>query len=132
MTTEAKQLVIVVVDDEVVVRNLVATLLVRAGYSVLSAAGGYEALELIRAYPDPISMVVTDVTMPGMSGIELCEHLSREQPDIRVLIMSGHASDQIRDANRRLPFLRKPFAVEKFKEKVREVLTIYPDSPVEF
>src|SRR5215813_3247537 len=53
MSREGKPQVIVVVDDEVVVRNLVMTLLVRAGYHVLSAADGQEALELIRAYPDP-------------------------------------------------------------------------------
>jgi two-component system, cell cycle sensor histidine kinase and response regulator CckA len=131
MSGEAQRTVIVVVDDEVVVRNLVATLLVRAGYAVLSAADGAEALELIRKYPDRISMVVTDLTMPGMSGMELCRHLGREQPHIRTLIMSGHAPDEIRSTGASLPFVRKPFALDQFKEKVQQVLAVPPASPPE-
>jgi CheY-like chemotaxis protein len=126
--TGAKSSVVVVVDDEVLVRNLLANLLAKAGFSVLSAADGKEALELIRGYPEPISLVITDVIMPGMSGLELCEQIIKELPHIRVLIISGNTGGQVQDGSRRLPFLHKPFAADRFKQKVREVLDGPPQS----
>src|SRR5438477_7659715 len=101
--------VILVAEDEVIVRNIVCLMLQREGYQVLSAADGKEALELARQYQGTIDLLLSDINMPRMDGISLAEHIIQERPGIRVLLMSGKVSAEIRDKNIRLPFLRKPF-----------------------
>ena len=81
--------VILVADDEALIRNLVTLLLQHEGYFVLSAADGREGLELSRQYPGTIDLLITDVQMPRMNGTDLCGHLLEERPGIKVLVMSG-------------------------------------------
>src|ERR1039458_6809689 len=76
----AHQSVILVADDEALIRNLVTLLLQRDGHLVLSAANGREGLELSRKYPGPIELVITDARMPRMNGTDLCAHLLQERP----------------------------------------------------
>ena len=78
------QPVILVADDEALIRNLVTLLLQHEGYFVLSAADGHEGLEVSRKYPGPIDLVITDVQMPRLNGTDLCAHLIEERPGIRV------------------------------------------------
>ena len=104
--------VILVAEDEVIVRNVVCLLLQRDGYQVLSAADGKEALELARQYQGTIDLLLSDIQMPRMDG--LAEHVIEERPGIRVLLMSGKVSAEIRERNVRLPFLRKPFVSAVF------------------
>jgi CheY-like chemotaxis protein len=85
----AYQPVILVADDEPLLRNLVTLLLQHDGYFVLSAADGHEGLELSRKYPGTIDLLITDVDMPRMNGTNLCGHLMEERPAIKVLVMSG-------------------------------------------
>ena len=124
--------VVLVAEDEVIVRNIVCLLLQREGYQVLSAADGKEALELAREYRGTIDLLLSDVKMPRMDGISLAEHVINERPGIRVLLMSGKLSDEIRKQNIRLPFLRKPFVPSVFRDKVRAVLSGPPAQPQEF
>jgi CheY-like chemotaxis protein len=124
--------VVLVAEDEVVVRNIVCFLLSHEGYQVLSAADGKEALELAREYNGTIDLLLTDVKMPHMDGVSLAEHIIRERPGIRVLLMSGKTSSEIRDRNVQLPFLRKPFVPGTFRDKVRAVLNGPPARPQEF
>ena len=84
-----RQSVILVADDEVLIRNLVTLLMQREGYFVLSAADGQEGLELSRKYPGTIDLVITDVQMPRLNGTDLCAHLLEDRPGIKVLVMSG-------------------------------------------
>ena len=77
------QPVVLVADDEPLVRNLVTLLLQRDGYLVLSAADGHEGLELSRNYSGAIDLLVTDVDMPRMSGTDLCGHLMESGPESR-------------------------------------------------
>src|SRR5438270_4201638 len=91
--------VVLVAEDEVVVRNIVCFLLNHEGYHVLSAADGQEALALAREYQGPIDLLLTDITMPRMNGIALAEHVIKERPGIRVLLMSGKVSSEIREKN---------------------------------
>jgi CheY-like chemotaxis protein len=79
------------------------------GFSVLSAADGYEGLELSRQYPGRIDLVITDQEMPRLSGTTLCAHLLQERPGIKVLIMSGADILEMVSQNANLPFLPKPF-----------------------
>lgn len=124
--------VVLVAEDEVVVRNIVCLLLQREGHQVLSAADGKEALELAREYRGTIDLLLSDVKMPHMDGISLAEYIINERPGIRVLLMSGKVSEDVRKENIRLPFLRKPFVPSVFRDKVRAVLSGPPAQPQEF
>ncbi len=117
------QPVILVVEDEVLVRNFVCLQLQRDGYQVLAASDGLEAIEVARAYTGTIQMMVTDVVMPRMDGLALAERMLEERPGLRVLVMSGKLSTEMRgEPNTRLPFLRKPFVAKDLRDKVKEVL----------
>ena len=103
------QPVILVADGEVLIRNIVTILLQRQGYIVLSASDGQEGLELSRKYPGVIGLVITDVDMPRLNGMDLVAHLREERPGIKVLVMSGSEMNDIVSQNANLPFLPKPF-----------------------
>jgi DNA-binding response OmpR family regulator len=113
---------ILVADDEPLLRNLIARLMQKDGYFVLSAADGHEALELSRNYPGTIDLVVTDVNMPRMNGTDLCGHLMEERPGIKMLIMSGADVRKIVSQNANLPFLPKPFDGQMIRARVRAIL----------
>lgn len=121
-TAGAPQPVILVADDEALVRNLVTLLLQQDGYFVLSAADGHEGLELSRQYPGSIELVITDMAMPRMNGSDLCAHLLEERPGIKVLVMSGADISEIVRQNANLPFLPKPFDGQTLKARVRALL----------
>lgn len=118
----APQPVILVADDEALIRNLVTLLLQQDGYFVLSAADGHEGLELSRRYPGSIELVITDMTMPRMNGSDLCAHLLAERPGIKVLVMSGADISEIVSQNANMPFLPKPFDGQTLKARVRAIL----------
>ncbi len=124
----AHQSVILVADDEALIRNLVTLLLQHDGYFVLSAADGHEGLELSRKYPGSIDLVITDVQMPRLNGTDMCAHLKEERPGIRVLIMSGKDMSEIVSQNANMPFLPKPFDGETLKARVRAILAAPPQS----
>ena len=122
------QPVILVADDEPLVRNLATLLMQKEGYFVLSAADGDEGLELSRKYPGSIELVITDVQMPRLNGSDLCAHLLEERPGIKVLMMSGADTSEIVRQNANLPFLPKPFNGKALKAKVRAILAA-PEQP---
>jgi len=102
---------ILVVEDRGLVRNLARSVLAAAGFDVVTAAGGDEALELVQAGTEP-DLLLTDVVMPGMSGAELARRLRTLQPKLPVLYMSGYTDDVLRPAELTEPrtwFLAKPF-----------------------
>ncbi len=118
----AHQSVILVADDEPLIRNLVTLLMQGEGHFVLSAADGQEGLELSRKYPGLIHLLITDVNMPRMNGTDLCGHLIAERPNIKVLVMSGADMREVVSQNANLPFLPKPFDGQTLKTRVREIL----------
>src|SRR5581483_7637146 len=91
---EAKPSVLVV-EDEMGVRNLVHQILIGAGFAVLEASGGEEALQIAASHRGEIHLLVADLTMPGMSGQELGERLQALRPETRVLYISGHSEGPI-------------------------------------
>ena len=119
---EPRQAVILVADDEVLIRNLVTLLMQREGHFVLSAADGHEGLDLSRQYPGTIDLVITDVQMPRLNGADLCAHLLEERPGIKVLVMSCQDMSEIVSQNVNLPFLPKPFDGQTLKARVRSIL----------
>lgn len=123
------QSVILVADDEALIRNLVTLLLQHDGYFVLSAADGHEGLELSRKYPGVIDLLITDMQMPKMKGTDLCAHLMEERPGIKVLVMSGAEMSEIVSQNANLPFLPKPFDGQTLKARVRAILAASVQPP---
>lgn len=114
--------VILVADDEPLIRNLVTLLMQREKHLVLSVANGHEGLELSRQYPGRIDLVITDVDMPRLNGADLCAHLLEERPGIKVLVMSGKEMGEIIKHNINLPFLPKPFDGRALVKRVRTIL----------
>jgi len=118
----APQFVILVADDDALIRNMVTLLMQQEGYFVLSAADGHEGLELSRKYSEGIDLLITDMEMPRMNGTDLCGHLMEERPGIKVLVMSGRDISEIITRNANMPFLPKPFDGKTLKRKVRAIL----------
>jgi CheY-like chemotaxis protein len=113
--------VILVADDEPVVRSFVRTALEMKGYRVLQAADGVEALEISRAYPGDIHLLLSDVKMPRMRGPELAEALLKDRPGVRVRLMTGKSSGAIPDVWKR-ELIRKPFLVRMLLDAVEKAL----------
>ena len=116
---------ILLVEDEDVVRGLTRKILMQAGYNVLDARGGDEAIRLCATHAGPIDLLLTDVVMPEVSGKEVADRLLELRPTIRVLFMSGYTDEAIvqhgvLDAN--VKFIQKPFTWIALTKKVREVL----------
>jgi len=115
---------ILVVDDDVSVRKLAATMLRSDGYQVLEASGGREALSMCEKHQGKIALSLTDVIMQDMGGRELAHQLSALTPEMKILYMSGYAIAEKGELEPGMPFLRKPFSKEALLSKVREVLEV--------
>jgi PAS domain S-box-containing protein len=120
---------LLLVEDEPEVRSLVQRILKTQGYTVVTAANPDEALAVAREFKGPIQLMVTDVVMPGMSGLQLAERLAPMRPEMLVLFMSGYTNDAIGHQGVLDPgtaFLQKPFTPNALARKVREVLDTTP------
>jgi two-component system, cell cycle sensor histidine kinase and response regulator CckA len=116
---------VLLVEDAPAVRELAARALAEAGYLVLQARNGREALEASAVEAGPVHLLLTDVVMPDMSGQKLAEALRRTRPATRVLYMSGYTENTIVHHGVLDPgvnFLAKPFTPTSLQEKVRHVL----------
>ncbi len=111
---------ILVVDDEPGVRRLCATALKRAGYSTCEAANGQEALGALDREEAPIGLVITDIRMPVMGGIELVQELRTRRPAIKIICISGFGGDL--PPHLEVNFLPKPFSRDDLLTLVRRVL----------
>ncbi len=118
---------ILVVEDEAMVRDLTLEVLKESGYTVISAERPDDALRICAQNQGPIDLLLTDVVMPGMSGLELAERLKPERPKMKVLYVSGYTADAVARRGMSDPetaFLQKPFAPGALVRKVREVLEV--------
>lgn len=117
---------ILLVEDEDSLRQLVAGLLARHGYHVLSAATGAEALAIAKTFNNPIHLLVTDVVLPGMNGSALLQALSTNLRGLKVLYMSGYSEFQSYGGGGlppEAPFLQKPFTQEALLRAVGQALS---------
>ncbi len=117
---------VLVVEDEEGVRALMQKILRRQGYTVIEAANGAEALDLVKTYEKTIHVLVTDVVMPQMGGRALAEQLKGVRPNIKVLYVSGFTDDAVIQSGLLPPgtaFLQKPFTLSSLLGKVRDVLS---------
>src|SRR2546422_58016 len=120
---------ILLVEDEAVVRGLARQILEQAGYKVLEASGGEEAVHLTTEHSGAIDLVLTDVVMPKASGKEIAELIKSIRPDARVLFMSGYTDEAIVHhgvLDSGVEFIQKPFTPASLARKVREVLESEP------
>jgi two-component system, cell cycle sensor histidine kinase and response regulator CckA len=116
---------ILLIEDEDVVRGLARQILELAGYQVVEASRGEDALRLYRQRAKPIDLLLTDVVMPETSGKEVAERLTEMQPGLRVLFMSGYTDEAIVHhgvLDPDLEFIQKPFTPAALVRKVRAVL----------
>jgi two-component system cell cycle sensor histidine kinase/response regulator CckA len=113
---------VLIVDDEEVVRGTVDRMAHRLGFNTVLAVDGRQAVELFRVNPDRFTAVLLDLTMPHLNGAEVLAEMTRLQPSVRVVLMSGYSEQ---DALARLPdkervgFLQKPFSIDTLRTAVR-------------
>lgn len=119
---------ILVVDDEVALRQLLVRQLRNSGYTVVEAGYGQEALAVARSSSEPVDLVISDIIMPGMIGTELAQRLLAEHPGIRVVLMSARAPDATPVGPGDVPVLQKPFDGRKMLAFVELVLNTTPEA----
>ncbi|MGZ8399294.1 MAG: response regulator, partial [Gemmatimonadales bacterium] len=117
--------VVLVVEDDELVREVLVRALTETGFRVLPAANGLEALDIAGNLERQLDAVITDLAMPALRGRELAEQLEKVRPGLPVLFVSGHADDEV--VRRGLldpgkPFLQKPFDPEVIAVRVRELI----------
>jgi two-component system, cell cycle sensor histidine kinase and response regulator CckA len=116
---------ILLVEDEPHVRLVARSILTHAGYRVLEASGGSDALHIGERHADHIDLLLTDIVMPQVNARELAQQIRSLRPGIKVLFMSGYTasvieSEAILDSG--AAFIEKPFTPSTLTVKVREVL----------
>ena len=125
---------ILVVEDEPVLRKIIAEYLEQHGYQVWTAAHGEDALRLVRDHDDVhLDLLVTDMVMPRLGGTSLAEEMKKRQPDLKIVFMSGYSDETINHQNwlaENAIFIQKPFTVDAFTKEIREFLDI-PSEPSE-
>ncbi|MGO9018217.1 MAG: response regulator, partial [Syntrophobacteraceae bacterium] len=113
------------IDDEEAIVNMAKSVLENLGYSVVVETGGNKALEVFRSNPDLFDIVITDLTMPGMTGLELVERLKSVRSEILIILCSGSIDESLREKAKAIGingFLPKPVGVHVLAEAVRRVL----------
>jgi two-component system, cell cycle sensor histidine kinase and response regulator CckA len=104
-------------DDDGQIRQFIAAVLRSAGYAVIVASDGIDALKKAQEFEGTIHLLLSDIEMPGMSGTELAVHLSKERPDTKVLLLSGVANGlAVPDDSWKL--LPKPFVPETLRDSI--------------
>ncbi len=127
MTGESTGPAILVAEDDPSLRRMVCRFLGDAGYTVVEASSGEEALPLAVDRRNRIGLVLTDIRMPGMSGCELAQAVRRDQPTVPVVYMSGYVDV---DLEPNAPLLKKPFHLVALEEAVRTALAAPVPRPV--
>lgn len=112
-------------EDEGPVRSFVSALLLRSGYELIVASDGKEALEKARQHVGPIHLLLSDVEMPRMTGIELAIQLNQERAETKVLLISGLTTGML-VLNNGWHFLPKPFVGDMLRDRIRECLSEQP------
>ena len=120
----SKAEIILVVDDEYHVRQMSSESLRELGYTVVEAANGDEALDIMAKRSD-INMLFTDIVMPGINGRELADKIREQAPKLPILFTTGYTRDptfQDGMVDRGIVLLSKPFTIEQLAQRVRQVL----------
>jgi PAS domain S-box-containing protein len=117
---------VLLVDDEAMILDLGRAVLERAGFRVLTAQDGVEAVEVFAREHAGVDLVILDVTMPRMSGRDAYRHLVQIAPGARVLFSTGYSADDIAELNGALGLLSKPYRPAELLAAVRDALSVVP------
>ncbi len=118
---------VLMVDDDATLRTVHAELLSRLGYQVLQACDGKGACEVFASHQDEIQLVITDVVMPKMSGVDLAHHIWQQRASMPVLFMTGYDKEHLSHlpaGKKHVQILLKPFSVQRLSQSIHELL--YP------
>ena len=115
---------ILVVDDEAIMRDLLTDFFEMMDYGVMSAKDGSVAMEIIsESQPGEYSLVITDINMPKMGGIELFKSVKSKYPDMPIILMTGYGIEKVRqDVEKADGFLAKPFELDDLNRLVSNIL----------
>lgn len=115
---------LLIVDDEHLMTDLFTQSMSKRGFHVLAANDGQSALELLHAQKENVRIVITDMTMPGMDGIALSRELYSLDPELPVLIATGHDTDvqQLGVLSNVLGVVKKPYQIKALAEMIRSLL----------
>ena len=115
---------LLLVDDDEAVRNVIATILRRAGHTVTVASDAKHARAAAEQLGDTLELLITDVVMPGMGGVELSRELQRRWPSLRVLLLSGYPGRdaQLRDGESGSDYLAKPVTPKELLDRIDQLL----------
>ena len=116
---------ILIVEDNNVMRELLKSLLISEGHEVLSAHDGLEAVELYKTEGEKIDIVITDVEMPNLSGVEAYRQIKRINPEAKVIFVTGAMNGRLKKQlqNEGIQgFFQKPYSPNDILAKVREIL----------
>lgn len=116
-----KQDVVLVVDDEQIILRMATSALASAGFRAVVAENGAAGLEAFMQHQDEICLVLADVVMPFLGGVELAQRILEIRPGTCVLLMSGY-SDQVIQVDQRFPLIRKPFLPDRLISEIRQIL----------
>lgn len=119
---EKSERVILVVDDELTILRFVTLVLENSGFTILPAESGEDALQKSRSHAGPIHLMLSNIQMSGMSGLDLATIMSTERPDIKVMLMSGFNAGLL-VLNDGWHFLRKPFIPSQLRDLIALVLS---------
>lgn len=123
--------VVLVVEDEEIVKNMIINIFENQGYTILTASNHREAVQWVDDYPEEIQLLLSDVILPQMSGPELAKILTARRPGMKVLFMSGYSEDAIAHhgvLNEKVNLIRKPFSPNGILRKVRQVIDARQES----
>lgn|GEM_PF-5335278 len=118
--------IILVVDDEPTIRGLCSRALVKLGYTVMQCESPSEALRFVNGYTGPIDLVLSDVAMPEMNGVQLCQKLKAARPALRCVLMSGYVDSDHHPEIDLSQVLAKPFTQSDLARRIRDALDAEP------
>lgn len=117
---------VLLVEDEDTLRTMMCQTMQRSGYTVLEARNAGEALLICEQSQQPIQLMVTDIVLPMMSGLQLAKRLKELHPELAVLYMSGYTDELQKNSEAIGPaFLQKPFTADALTRKVRDLLDLH-------
>jgi DNA-binding NtrC family response regulator len=125
----SRRVVILIVEDEDVLRQAVARMLRMNGFEVLEAADGSSAIDLLRAAVDKIEVILLDMTIPGASSAEVVAEAGRTRPDVGVILTSAYSQEMLTtpfSSSQVRGFIRKPFQLADLVNTLRRATNIGP------
>lgn len=112
---------VLVIDDELDIREMIKLSLTLQGYQVFTAEGGERGIEIAREHENELDLIITDIKMPGMNGLELLERLNELVPHVGVIVVTGYVSPDAITRCEKLgaeEILRKPFTIPDFEKSI--------------